>query len=213
MHKPNNIGLASNPLGFDPEKVNHSKRFDLLIEAYDSETMLEDAQSLRWILFKKTLSSNYYNGLVKYQDAETIKKIKNEACQFALGHYNESLYDLLRFMHDLQDYEKLDQIIRSHYNDLDDSDYHLYRPLSGDLALAGFPLAACLLRRKLIEGILDKGISKYYKYAISDLNLASQYAEAVTDWLEFKRHDKFIEGLRTKHGRKSAFWSNVKLKS
>ncbi len=209
LHKPKDVSLDSNTLAFDPDKVNYSKRFDLLIEAYDSETMLEEAQSLRWILFKKTLSTKYFKGLVKHQDKASIQKIKTEAYQFAFEHYDGSLHALLSFLYDLQDYEKLDLAIITYYNALDDCSYSLYRPLSKNLVLAGFPLSACLLRRKLIEGVLNRAISKYYKYAISDLNLAAKYAESVIDWLEFDPHNKFVEQLKASHGRKSAFWSKI----
>ena len=91
--------------------------------------------------------------------------------------------------------------------------YSLYRKLPTDLAQHGKCLAATLLRRILIENILDGAQSNYYKYAISDLKKANEFALQVTNWHAFNDQKKFMDTLKAKHPRKVAFWSKITEKS
>jgi len=209
LHQPNDIGIHKSDIEFDPNKVSDSKRYQLLLQAYDSETMLEQAQSLRWILFTKTLSKNYYDGLLKHLKADDAIKIKTKALKFACNDYLGDIGSLLRFLLEIQDLDTLSDIIIKKYVSLSVHDYYLYRPLSKTLATARYPLAACLLRRQLIDGILGRAQSKYYRYAVSDLKIAKRYAEQVNDWQGMLNHDGYMDGLKSDHGRKSAFWSKV----
>lgn len=209
LHQPDNVGLTDSSQQYDPKKVIPSKRYDMLLKAYDSETMTQDAQSLRWLLFQKSLSKKYYEGLLRYQNAENLAEIKTRAFKFACEEYKGPINYLLEFLADIQEYEKLNNIIITQYENLSEHDYTFYRPLSKNLATAGYPLSGCLLRRKLVNGIINRGQSKYYKYAASDLKISQRYAESVNDWQEIPEHNKYISLLKSKHCRKTAFWSLV----
>lgn len=210
LYHPDNVGPAEKSNLFDPSKVSCSKRFDLLIEAYESESMSKEAQSLRWILFEKTLNKDYYDALLKHQTPEEIKHIKNKAYQFACEEFDGLIDTLLEFLSNIQAYDELNRIIQKKYDLLSETSYHFYRPLSKALATAGYPLSATLLRRKLIDGVLNKAISKYYKYAVADLSISQRLAKEITQWHQFQTHSTYMENLETKHKRKSAFWSKVK---
>lgn len=41
-------------------------------------------------------------------------------------------------------------------------------------------------------------------------SLGADYAKEVQDWKSFQNHVQYIENLRKNHGRKSAFWTQVK---
>ncbi|MCX7124331.1 MAG: hypothetical protein NTU49_00975, partial [Gammaproteobacteria bacterium] len=211
LYQPNDVTVESSK-AIDPSKITHfnSDRFDLLLEAYESETLLDEAQSLRWILFKRTLSHKYYEGLIKHKVGVELEKIKEQAFQFACDQHKGSIGTVLRFLSEIAAFKKIDEIVQEKFDDLSEDDYYLYRPLSKTLSASGFSLSACLLRRKLIDGILNRAISKYYKYAVSDLNLSAAYAKEVQDWKSFQNHDQYMENLRKNHGRKSAFWAQVK---
>ena len=75
---------------------------------------------------------------------------------------------------------------------------------------AGYPLSASLLRRKLVDGILNQVKSQYYKYAVSDLKIAHRYAVDVKNWEAFQNHEQYVGNLKSRQGRKNAFWHRVK---
>lgn len=209
LHQPDNISLAENPRLFDPDKVACSKRFDLLAAAYESESMNKEAQSLHWILFKKTLDKSYYDALLKHQPPKEMENIKNRAYQFACNEFDGQIDTLLDFLSNIQAYDKLNQLIQEKYDLLCETSYYFYRPLAKALATAGYPLSATLLRRKLVDGVLGKAISKYYKYAVSDLSIAKRLAKDITDWHQFQTHAQYMAALEDQHKRKSAFWSKM----
>jgi hypothetical protein len=209
LHQPHDVSLKDKPNQFNPEKVSYSKRFGLLIDAYETQSMTKEAQTLRWLLFEKTLSKQHYDALIKHQPSQEIEATKKRAYQFACEKFNGCLDTLLEFLSEIQVYNKLDSIIQEKNDDIGESNYYLYRPLSKTLASAGYFVSASLLRRKLIHGILNKAQSKHYKYAVSDLNIARRFSKEITDWGNFETHAQYIEELKTLHKRKSAFWSKV----
>jgi|GEM_PF-4774313 len=207
MHQPEDIGLdLSLP---KPEcKIMLSKRYDLLLEAFELESMVKEAEKLRWALFEKTLSKTYYDSLLKHQPSEIAEKIKARAFNFAKN-YGGSINTILQFLNEIQEYSEIEEIILEKYQELNGENYSFYRPLSKTLATAGHPLAACLLRRKLIDNILARALAKYYKYAISDLKLAGDFSNNVKNWFEHLTHTQYLEKLKKDHPRKQAFWSNL----
>ncbi len=211
LYQPNDLTVDGASTEIDAAKITYQNvsRLDLLIEAYEVETMLEEAQALRWLMFERYLSQTYYLGLIKHKKGAELESIQARAFQFATKDYIGSFNSILQFLSEIQAYEKIDQLIKNNFSKLDENDYSLYRPLSKTLANAGFPLSACILRRKLIDGILSGAKSKYYKYAVSDLKLSKNYADAVTDWCGFKTYDEYFDTLKEQHVRKSAFWSKL----
>lgn len=207
LHKPENIelNLSSPKIAYSPGL----KRYNLLLEAWGLENMLEEAEKLRWALFEKTLSKAYYDDLLKYKSADASEEVKARAFSFATESYKDDITTVLIFLNEIQEFAEIAKIINKNYKELNGENYHFYRPLSKTLASAGYPLAACLLRRKLIDSILERATSKYYKYAISDLKIAGDYSANINDWLTYPTHTQYLENLKKDHGRKQSFWSNL----
>lgn len=57
--------------------------------------------------------------------------------------------------------------------------------------------------------ILAAARSKSYKYAASDLKLASDFAQHISDWKGYPTHADFLNQLRSQHPRKMSFWSLI----
>lgn len=211
LYQPNDLTVDGVSTEIDSEKITYQNvsRLDLLIEAYEAETMLDEAQALKWLMFERDLSQTYYLGLIKHKKGKELESIQTRAFQFATEDYIGSINSVLQFLSEIQAYEKIDQLIKDNFSKLDENNYSFYRPLSKTLANAGFPLSACILRRKLIDGILSGAKSKYYKYAVSDLKLSKDYSGAVQNWCGFKNYDEHYKTLKEQHARKIAFWSKV----
>ena len=71
------------------------------------------------------------------------------------------------------------------------------------------PLAATLLRRAMVEDTLAGAKATRYRHAARHLLECRALERGMGDHGGFERHDAFLARLRTQHGRKSGFWSQV----
>ena len=75
----------------------------------------------------------------------------------------------------------------------------------------GHPLAASLIYRALLDEILARGYSRAYHHAANYYERLGQVASRISDWRGEPDHDAYRANLRYQHGRKSGFWSRVKV--
>ncbi len=68
------------------------------------------------------------------------------------------------------------------------------------------PRAATLLYREAVEQTLAEGKSKNYRHAVRYIRQLEKLAEAVKNWSAIPNHDAWLDGIRSRHARKSAFW-------
>lgn len=97
--------------------------------------------------------------------------------------------------------ERSDQIDGEHYYSL--------APIAKLFCENKSPLAATLILRALADSILQRGLSKNYRIAVSYINRAAKLATDISDWQGHIDHTAYLEILRTTHARKSAFWSKM----
>jgi hypothetical protein len=71
------------------------------------------------------------------------------------------------------------------------------------------PLAATLLRRAMIEDTLNGAKSKRYRHAARHILECQALSSSIEDYAAFETHDAFVKRIRSKHGRKTGFWSRV----
>ena len=97
-------------------------------------------------------------------------------------------------------------LVVDRWQELNGDHYYTLRPAAEELEI-DFPLSAVLLRRRLIEAILEKAVSKYYGHAVSDLKQVGLVSRMVKDWHDIDDNEHYLHQLRARHGKKSAFWS------
>lgn len=182
-----------------------AEKIDLLEEAYRLEGDNQNAKQTLWSAFEESLSPDYYIRYLKYCD-DTEKVSTKEKALLAAKQKND-LSLAINFLSDINEWALVSQLIVERQNELDGSDYSLYRKVSKHLAQSGFPLAAVLLRRVIINEILDAARAKVYQYAVSDLKLSNQFSEQVSDWQGFQTQHQFMEKLKADHWRKHKFWA------
>ncbi len=68
------------------------------------------------------------------------------------------------------------------------------------------PRAATLLYREAVEQTLVEAKSKNYRHAVRYIQQLEKLAKAVESWSAIPNHDAWIDGIRSRHARKSAFW-------
>ena len=68
-------------------------------------------------------------------------------------------------------------------------------------------LAAVVLLRALIDGVLIRSVSKYYHHAVRYLNKLDLLEGLVLDWGGLKTHQEYLTTLKVNHRLKKSFWS------
>jgi hypothetical protein len=182
-------------------------RDKLLIEAYMLEGDAQQAKTIIWNNFKNSLAVDTYFEYLKLADDNEKKHAVKEALQIAKD--SPRLASALKFLQDLQEFDAIEQLYFVREEEVDGSDYSVYRKLSTELNKQGKSLIATLLRRKLVEDVLTAARSKSYKYAASDLKLASDFSANISDWKGYPTHTDFLNQLKSLHPRKMSFWSLI----
>ena len=193
----------------DDNSFEAYNRDKLLFEAYMLEGDVQQAKVIIWANFKSSLAVNSYFEYLKLVDNSEKELAAKEALQIAKD--SPRLASAFQFLHDLQEFDAIEQLYFARKEEIDGSDYSIYRKLSTELNKQGKSLIATLLRRKLVEDVLAASRSKSYKYAASDLKLASDFAKHISDWQGYPTHADYINQLKSQHPRKMSFWSLIKL--
>lgn len=189
----------------DDNSFDSYTRDKLLIEAYMLESDVQQAKTIIWNNFKNSLAVDTYFEYLKLADDNEKEHAVKQALQIAKD--SPHLASALKFLQDLQEFDAIEQLYFAREEEVDGSDYSIYRKLSTELNKQGKSLIATLLRRKLVEDVLTAARSKSYKYAASDLKLASDFAKNISEWKGYQTHADFLNQLKSQHPRKMSFWS------
>ena len=115
---------------------------------------LEEAQQLRWQMFQQTLDDHYLrdylNVLPDFEDVEA----EEQALSFAETY--EDVHRALIFLTNWPALHRASELVLSRISEIDGNAYHILPSIAENLG-EDYPLAAILLRRKLIEYALDGG--------------------------------------------------------
>ncbi len=179
---------------------------DLRIEACEAVEDRDQAQSLRWKVFRERLSLSHWQAYQRHlSDYDAI-----DAEEQALNHIRNFPVRGIA-LSTLLEWPALDaaaRLVREHTAELDGRDYGTLRPAADRLSEA-YPNEATTLYRLLVEAVLDKALSRYYSYAAKDLASCRLLAPVLTVTDGMETHEAFMIRLKTQHKRKLGFWSLV----
>jgi hypothetical protein len=189
---------------FDPEAPDRA-RVDLEIRILDALGRGAEAQNLRWGQFERSLDAGmlraYLAKLPDFEDEEALER----AFAHAAGHA-----DPYRALHFFTHWPKPDRAARLvAANDWDGGRYEILVPAAQALE-AGEPLAAARLYRLLVDDILERGRSAAYGHGARHLATLDALAPRLDPGALVPDHAAYRAGLRKAHGRKAAFWSQVR---
>jgi hypothetical protein len=186
---------------------NAMERANLKITALIKLGKTKEAQDLRWHEFSNSLYEIYYVDFLDNEKAENREKYKNKAIEMAFNHTN--IYSALNFLMWLNEEKLLRELISKRINEIDGSHYGHLRKVAQFLLSAAEPEASALLYRAMVLSVLEKAISKYYPYAISDYIKAKHCSDIFKGKLDIPNHEEFNRKLLEKHGKKTSFWNLV----
>jgi len=176
---------------------------DARIAALESDGRREDAQKMRWQAFLPSFAPNYLrdyiNRLPDFDDVEAEDRGLDHVAE------NAPVYQALSFLIEWPAVDRAAAFVMARRGALDGNRFHQLDP-AADALEAKHPLAATAIRRAMIEDTLNGAKSNRYKNAARNL-LECESADAVIeDYAPLTTHEKFVAGLRERHGRKYAFW-------
>ncbi len=159
-----------------------------------------------WSTFEQILSKRalrkYLKLLPDFDDIEAEEK----ALELAESHPHFGA--ALGFLVGWPSHERAARVVIARADELDGNAYDMLST-AADAVEAGYPLAATLMRRAMIQNSLDGGKAKRYRYAARHLAECHSNEPAIGDHGGFPTHEQFLAGLKQKHGRKYGFWQLV----
>ena len=167
-----------------------------------------EAQTTRWRLFEQTLSVDvlraYLRALPDFEDDAALDRA------FAIAAAHPAATAALSFLATWPNLRAAAKLALDRESELDGRDYHALNAAAEILADA-HPLAATVVRRRMIDSVLERAASPSYAYAAKNLAACAQLAAGI-DWTgsQWPSHADYVADLIARHGRKDGFWSKVK---
>jgi len=161
------------------------------------------AGDVLWAAFQHNPTIERYNACCGLASKHELPALRNKAIEIAASH--ESAGEALDFLAAIDALRNMGQFVRRRLSELNGRAYWVLRPAAVAL-VPNDRLAASLLYRLLVDGVLSRGTARYYHYAIEDLRAATLVAGSITDWESFEPHEVYFDRLQQDHKRKWSFW-------
>lgn len=196
--------------GIDPdESFMADERDRLLVEALAQVGRQEDQEAVAWSLFRRSRSKEALGRLLDVLGGDRRDSVLEAEVHSILNDEGLSYSDAA-FLAEIGRYDAAADYLAAHAGELNGNFYETLLPLAEAMEATGYPVAASVVYRALIESILKKARSKTYHYAVRYLRKLDLLATQVTDWGPVESHEVFFKHLKDRHGRKTSFWSRYK---
>jgi hypothetical protein len=166
----------------------------------------DEAQQFRWTRFEARLDAAHLRAYLKALPDFDDVLAERKALDYALTFPDFAV--ALSFFVEWKELRCAARLVTERSPEIDGNLYFILDPAAK--ALEGKqPLAATLLRRAMVEDTLAGAKASRYRHAARHLLECRALERSIGDHCGFERHDAFLARLRTEHGRKSSFWSQV----
>lgn len=177
---------------------------DVRIDVFEALERAGDAQAERWSCFERFLSTrhlrDYLKRLPDFDDIEAERRALDYVENF------KSLPHALSFLATWPALDRAAKLVECRAGQLNGDHYEVLTPVAEALA-GNHPLSATLALRAMIEFSLDQSRSSRYKHAARHFQECASLAANVGDYGKYETHEDFAARMRSKHGKKSSFWS------
>ncbi len=163
----------------------------------------DEAKDSLWNHFLQTFDSEAYKKALSLAKSQEHEKLRREA--LAAAKKTKRLLEGLSFLINEGFLQEAASLVLERWQEIDESVYTSVGSIAKTLAKS-YPLPALVLHRLMAEAVLDKGVSKYYGYAVRDIRAAERLGLAVTEWHGFKNTEEYVRELHVRHKLKKAFW-------
>ncbi|MEK6248296.1 MAG: hypothetical protein N2C12_08960, partial [Planctomycetales bacterium] len=181
----------------------NNDRATLLADILTSLGQDAKAGDVLWDAFQRSLTIERYEACCGLANKHELPALRSRAIDVA------RVYDradqALDFLAAVDAVNDAGQLMRQRFSELNGRNYWVLRPAAEKLS-TNDALAASLLYRLLVDGVLSRGTSRYYRHAISDLRAATLLADSVTEWEDFEPREADFDHVQQEHTRKWSFW-------
>jgi hypothetical protein len=167
----------------------------------------KEAQDFRWTCFERSLAPEHLGAYLKRLPDFDDAVAEDRALTHALGH--PEMLRALWFLVNWPALKEAAQLVTSRANELDGDHYELLVPAAQVLE-GKHPLAATILRRAMIDYVLNHTKASRYRHAARHLLECEGQQGSIADYGQFPAHGAYVNQLKQVHARKTAFWSLVK---
>ena len=177
---------------------------DVRIGVLDALGRRDDAQALRFALFERHMSAPhlkaYIGQLSDFDDVEA------ERAALTQVERHGNVHAALAFLINWPALDRAARVVDVRIEEIDGDLYELLDPAAS--ALEGkHPLAAVLLRRRLIDFTLQKARSTRYRHAVRHVREIESQQFDIADYGRHESHADYMARLERAHARKPAFWT------
>lgn len=162
------------------------------------------AQAFRWSCFERTLAADHLRNFLKRLPDFDDVQAEDRAMAVALAF--PEIHVALHFLITWPALAKAALLVEARCAELDGNLYELLTPAAQ--ALEGkYSLAATLLRRAMINHILEYSKSTRYRHAARHLLECQSQDSSFAGRGAWPSHQDYVNELRRVHQRKAAFWT------
>lgn len=177
------------------------------IDTLDALGRPADAQAFRWQRFAATLDAAHLRAHLRHLPDFEDFDAEQRALAHALAH--PDVHRALAFLVPWPDFARAAQLVLDRRKEVDGNRYEVLTPAADALG-ERHPLAATLLRHAMIDFALGQARTSRYGHAARHLDDCASLAQRIPDFGDMPDHASYERALRATHGRKAAFWNEVK---
>lgn len=177
---------------------------DVRIGVLDQLGRKEEAQTLRYSLFERHLSTTHLKAYLK--QLGDFDDVEAEDAALTRVERHPDVHAALAFLVSWPALDRAARIVDTRMKEINGDHYELLDPAA--TALEGkHPLAAVLLRRRLIDFTLQKARSTRYRHAVRHVREIESQQSDIEDYGQHESHGEYMARLQREHPRKPTFWS------
>ncbi len=182
-------------------------RQSLLAEALGRLGRFEESAPLRQQLFERTLTAFSLQRWIEHVPEAARPAALSSARQLALDHDEPTTAAALLL--ELGDAATAEARLIAEPSRIAGDDYPALVPLAKGLREHECWRGETVIYRALLKGILDRAYARAYGHAARYWARLGEIADSGTDLMPLQSHERFEAEIRSRHGRKAAFWAHV----
>jgi hypothetical protein len=188
------------------ETFQEDERDELLLAAHGELGNREQQEAVAWRTFRRYRCEESFGTLLSVIGGDQRARVLDEEAQRILQSA-EVCYSDAAFLVSSGRMEEAEAYLLARADQLDGYFYEALLPLAESMEEDGRFLAASIIYRALLESILGRAQSRYYRHGVRYLKKLDVLAPKVGGWQTVMPHPWYVKRLRRLHARKTSFWS------
>ena len=182
-------------------------RQSLLAEALGRLGRFEESAPIRQQMFERSLAVFYLQQWLEHLPEAAHADARSRARQLALAH--EDPIAAAAVLLEIGDAETAEGRLLAEHARIDGDNYPQLVPLAKALRTHECWRGETAVYRALLRGVLDRANARAYGHAARYWTRLREIADSCSEVMPLQPHESFEAEIRSRHGRKVAFWAHV----